>query len=105
MSRVIRLSVVMLLIGMLIALLAGCARQAPSGGPAAGGASTGPIKIGVVVPVTGPVATFGQSTRQGAELVFERVNREGGVLGRKLEIHVEDDAGKPEEAANVYEAG
>ena len=82
---------------------AGCARQPaqqtrqPIGGPAAE-----PIRVGLVAPMTGSIATFGISTRQGAQLVFDEVNRRGGLLGRQVELLVEDDAGKPEEAANVF---
>ena len=89
----------LVLILLVAAVVSGCAAQ-PAGKRAVGPAQ--PIKIGIVVPVTGPVATFGKSTRQGAEMVFGQVNRAGGVLGRKIEVLVEDDAGKPEEVSNVF---
>ena len=51
--------------------------------------------------LTGSEATFGISTRNGIELAINEVNAAGGVKGKKLEVRVYDDQGKPEEAANA----
>ena len=64
-------------------------------------ADVGTIKIGEYGSLTGSTATFGQSTKMGVELAIDEINAAGGVKGRKLEVLVEDDQGKPEEAANV----
>jgi branched-chain amino acid transport system substrate-binding protein len=58
--------------------------------PAAGNAAE-PIKIGMVVPLTGPIADAGRYGTQGAKLAVEEVNQAGGVLGRPLELVIEDD--------------
>ncbi len=50
-----------------------------------------PIKIGVVAPLTGPLADAGRYGVQGAKLAVEEVNKAGGALGRQLELVVEDD--------------
>ena len=50
-----------------------------------------PIKIGVVAPLTGPLADAGRYGVQGAKLAVEEVNKAGGVLGRELELVIEDD--------------
>ena len=50
-----------------------------------------PIKIGMVVPLTGPIADAGRYGTQGAKLAVEEVNNAGGVLGRPLELVIEDD--------------
>jgi branched-chain amino acid transport system substrate-binding protein len=50
-----------------------------------------PIKIGMVVPLTGPIADAGRYGTQGAKLAVEEVNDAGGVLGRPLELVIEDD--------------
>ena len=50
-----------------------------------------PIKIGVVAPLTGPLADAGRYGVQGAKLAVEEVNKAGGVLGRQLELVIEDD--------------
>ena len=45
------------------------------------------ISIGVISPVTGPVALDGESFRHGAELATKEINAAGGVLGSQLSAH------------------
>jgi branched-chain amino acid transport system substrate-binding protein len=59
------------------------------------------ILIGEYGSLTGGIATFGISTKQGSELAFEGVNQKGGILGQKIKLIVEDDQSKPEEAGTV----
>jgi branched-chain amino acid transport system substrate-binding protein len=68
-----------------------------------GGAAdtTGDILVGFYGSLTGDGASFGQSSREGAELAVDELNAAGGVLGRKLRLLVEDDQSKPEEASNA----
>ena len=49
-----------------------------------------PLKIGMTVPVTGPAAESGGFMTTGAKIALEAVN-EKGVLGRKVELQIEDD--------------
>ena len=49
------------------------------------------IKIGMSAPITGPGAFSGQLQSNGAKLAVEDVNKAGGVLGRPIELVVEDD--------------
>jgi branched-chain amino acid transport system substrate-binding protein len=49
------------------------------------------IKIGMVLPVTGPAADSGKYALAGAKIALDRVNKAGGVLGKPLEIISEDD--------------
>ena len=49
------------------------------------------IKIGVTAPLSGPAAEIGHLQLEGARLGVEKVNAAGGVLGRQLELVVEDD--------------
>lgn len=78
----------------------GCAKKpAGSGGGGQGPAAKQPILIGEYGSLTGSTATFGISTKRGIELAVEEANQQGGVLGRPVKVLVEDDAGKPEEAA------
>jgi branched-chain amino acid transport system substrate-binding protein len=49
------------------------------------------IKIGVIAPLTGPAAESGRYQTQGARLAVEEVNKAGGVLGKPLELVIEDD--------------
>jgi branched-chain amino acid transport system substrate-binding protein len=55
------------------------------------------IKIGTYGPMTGPYYLFGSLIMNGAEIVYDEVNRAGGIHGRKLELIREDDACKPEQ--------
>jgi branched-chain amino acid transport system substrate-binding protein len=50
-----------------------------------------PLKIGMVAPLTGPAAESGRYQTQGAKLAAEEVNKAGGVLGRPIELVIEDD--------------
>jgi branched-chain amino acid transport system substrate-binding protein len=49
------------------------------------------IRIGMVLPVTGPGADAGRYALAGAKIALEAVNKAGGVLGKPLEIVTEDD--------------
>jgi len=63
------------------------------------------IKIGFHAPLTGFAASDGKTALQGAELAVEQVNAAGGINGRKLELVVQDDQAKPDQAvplANKY---
>jgi len=72
--------------------------------PAAGGAqSSAPIKIGVIEPLSGPVAASGNYVRMGAEIARDWVNARGGVNGRKIELQIEDNKSDPKEAASAAE--
>jgi branched-chain amino acid transport system substrate-binding protein len=57
-----------------------------------------PIRIGAFLSVTGPAAFLGDPEQKTLELYVEKVNAAGGVLGRKLELHVYDSAGDAEKA-------
>src|SRR5271163_4101009 len=49
------------------------------------------IKIGMVLPVTGPAADSGKYALAGAKIALDRVNKSGGVLGKQVELVTEDD--------------
>ena len=66
---------------------------------AAGGAlAQEPIRIGAFLSVTGPAAFLGDPEQKTLEMVVERINAEGGVLGRKLQLVAYDDGGDAEKA-------
>lgn len=62
---------------------------------------TGPIVVGAYLSMTGSMATFGESSKRGAEIAVEEANAHGGVLGRKVKLVVVDDQGKAEEVGNA----
>lgn len=49
------------------------------------------IKIGGIVPVTGPAAEAGRFMQNGAAMAIEAINAKGGVMGKKMEWVIEDD--------------
>jgi branched-chain amino acid transport system substrate-binding protein len=49
------------------------------------------IKIGLMAPLTGPAAADGQSAKQSCEMLVERINAEGGINGKKVELIIYDD--------------
>lgn len=53
-----------------------------------------PIKIGAIYILSGPAATYGEFARDGIQMAVEEINSQGGVLGRKLEVRMEDGQGK-----------
>jgi branched-chain amino acid transport system substrate-binding protein len=48
-----------------------------------------PIKIGVLLPLTGTTAFYGESMRRGVELAVDEVNTAGGVGGHPLKLFIE----------------
>ena len=60
-------------------------------------AGQGPIRIGEINSYSA-IPQFTQPYRQGWQLAVEEINQAGGLLGRKVEVLVRDDGGKPEEA-------
>jgi branched-chain amino acid transport system substrate-binding protein len=54
-------------------------------------AQTSTIKFGMCAPVTGPAAESGRYAIQGAKIALESVNKAGGVLGKQVELVIEDD--------------
>src|SRR5574341_656139 len=62
-----------------------------------------PIKIGVIQPLSGPVAASGNFVAQGARIGADWVNEKGGVLGRKIQLVIEDNKSDPKEAVTAAE--
>ena len=59
------------------------------------------IKLGVAGAHSGDLASYGLPSVKAAELVVKDVNADGGVLGKKVELLIEDDVCKPEVAGNT----
>jgi branched-chain amino acid transport system substrate-binding protein len=74
-------------------LKTGAAITAASLLPAAAAKAANPIKIGHIDSTTGNFAVLGDSQIAGAALAAKEINAKGGILGRPLQIVVEDDAG------------
>ncbi len=61
-----------------------------------------PIRIGALAAITGGAALQGQVAREGALLAMEELNARGGVLGREVQVFVEDSQGVPTAAVNAF---
>ena len=61
------------------------------------------VKVGVIQPLSGSVAASGNYIRMGAEIGRDWINAKGGVLGRKVELLIEDNKSDPKEAATAAE--
>jgi branched-chain amino acid transport system substrate-binding protein len=64
----------------------------------AGAIAADPIRIGSVVSVTGPAAYLGDPELKTLQLYIEKINAEGGVLGRKIELLHYDDGSEANKA-------
>ena len=59
-------------------------------------ASPAPLRIGLIAPLTGGSADFGNSMRHGAQMAVAEINAVGGYLGRPLALVVRDDQANPD---------
>jgi branched-chain amino acid transport system substrate-binding protein len=59
------------------------------------------IKLGVAGAHSGDLASYGLPSVKAAELVVNEINSKGGILGKKVELLIEDDVCKPEIATNT----
>ncbi len=64
--------------------------------------SSGPLTIGMSLPLTGPVADVSKSGYQGYQLWASQLNAAGGLLGRKVKLNVLDDGFNPNQTASDY---
>ena len=86
-----RILVSLMLVSVLLsALLAGCAPAKPE-----------TIKVGNLVALTGPSATWGQSENNALMLAVEKINAAGGVAGKQIEVIAYDSRADKLEAVNV----
>jgi branched-chain amino acid transport system substrate-binding protein len=61
------------------------------------------VKIGIVLPLTGAEAKFGEIEKRSFEMAVDEINKQGGVKGEMIELIVEDDTGRPEVGRSVAE--
>jgi len=62
-----------------------------------------PIRIGASLSQTGAFATLGQNRLRAYQLCIRDANEKGGVLGRKIELVIEDDRSDAKLGADIYE--
>lgn len=85
--------IISLLLVLLLALpaLFGCA-----------GDSANTIKIGLISPLTGDVAVYGNAVFEAVKLYVDKFNEAGGINGKKIKLIEYDDKGNATEAVNAY---
>ena len=90
-------------VGILIVALALCvsvvAKAADA--PPKGDPIRGAIKVGAIFAVTGGAANLGGPEAKTVEMLVEKINKEGGVNGQKIELIVKDSGSKPENAISL----
>ena len=59
------------------------------------------ITIGLVAPLTGPVAAYGDQVKNGAQAAVDEINKKGGILGEKVVLKLADDAGEPKQGVSA----
>lgn len=59
------------------------------------------IVIGLIAPLTGPVAAYGEQVKHGAEVAVEEINKAGGILGEQVVLKITDDAGEPKQGVSA----
>src|SRR2546423_1325450 len=57
------------------------------------------IKVGVITDKVGPAKPYAEPATEGIVFGANEINRKGGVLGRKVELLIEDDQGRPDISA------
>jgi branched-chain amino acid transport system substrate-binding protein len=78
------------------------AATACGGGGGSGGGQSDPIKVGLIVSLTGNYTPLGSEDKKAVELAIEQVNAQGGLLGRKVELVSRDDKTAPDQGIVAY---
>ena len=65
-------------------------------------AASDTIKVGVLAPLTGAVAQYGNAVNNGVQMYFEELNAKGGINGKQVELVVYDEEGDPVKAVTGY---
>ena len=81
-------------LGLLVLGFAACGQQANT--------PSGPIKIGAALSLTGDFSSDGKAFQQGYELWAADVNKNGGLLGRQVQLDILDDASDTNQVVTDY---
>src|SRR4051794_10367891 len=90
-----------LAISATILLAAAACGQAPSEKKAAGGTEE-PLDVGISLPLTGDFSQPGGEARKGYEICRDQINKEGGLLGRQVELKTTDAATHQDPVVTAY---
>jgi len=98
-----RISVVAVVIVVIAAIIGGAVLFLGTGVISGGGLGVEEIRIGAIVPLTGPFAQLGSNYPLGFQLAIDEINSKGGVLGAKLRLIVYDDKNDAKEAVAAFQ--
>ena len=89
-----------LVIGMVSCGKKGSSSEKVEKSPAVKSADKGPIKIGAIFAVTGPASFLGAPEANTAKMLVEKINADGGLLGRQIKLILKDSGASPEKAVS-----
>ena len=84
-------------------VLAACTSGSGPGSTATPAGSTGPLIIGASLSKSGDFSADGEAFEKGYRLWAKDVNAHGGLLGRKVELTIVDDASSPNQVVSNYQ--
>jgi branched-chain amino acid transport system substrate-binding protein len=88
--------------------LVGCStapvnQVAPTSSDSSNNQDTTPIKVGVIAPLAGSAAVYGEDAARAYDYIIDKVNAAGGVNGRQIELIYENGACGGKEATNAVQ--
>ncbi|WGX96089.1 ABC transporter substrate-binding protein [Nocardioides sp. L-11A] len=86
-------------LGSMLTVAACGTGEAGTASGSGGGSADDPLRVGLLFSLTGPAAPYGISERNGARVVLDDINADGGINGKKIEIFEADDKTDPTTAA------
>ena len=86
-------------LGLLAAACGGTATPSATATATQSAAPKAAIKLGALLPLTGPSGATGQDMKDGYELAVEQINAAGGINGAPVQVIYEDDKNDPATAA------
>ena len=60
------------------------------------------IKIGALYPLTGGLSEYGEAAQRSTELAVEKINQNGGINGKTLEVNYQDHECNSQTAKSIY---
>ncbi|MCU7730118.1 ABC transporter substrate-binding protein [Actinoplanes sp. KI2] len=72
------------------------------GGNSSGDSKSSPVKLGMITSLTGNYAPLGTEDRKAVELAVQQINDKGGLLGRQIELTVQDDKSMPDQSVLAF---
>ena len=91
----------LLVAALCLCCFAACGEKKPTE-PTEPADEAGTLKIGVIGPMTGGAALYGNAVKYGAQLAAKEINAAGGINGMQVEVNVQDDTHDAEKAVNAY---